>query len=149
MHKLRALLATFVLLAGLGLVAAQPASAHSTSEAGMQAICNNTATYYLYSQVVYSGYTWDIGWHSSGDGQLWFCSVLFSTGTRHGVPNLMTVSIYDNDGINAGAPGYDSGNFSHYAGPVKVKGCDVTAYASATGLSLKTIRHAASTPCTG
>jgi hypothetical protein len=103
-----------VLLAGIGLVAAAPASAHS----------------YLDSSMCGSGYDYYAGFYLGGTiarGSVFvkgdpfstadYCVVGFALGAAHGVPHYQRVRVHKNG--NAYLAGdIDAGTYSHYAGPV-------------------------------
>lgn len=112
MHKLKALLAAFVLLFGLGLFAAAPASAHSTFDVSP---CG--ASYVLHGQLFAAGGNGTVTWAMNPNTGT-YCFLGFAIGNDHGVSHYMRVrthqrgTAYDGDDI-------DEGNYAHYVGPVK------------------------------
>lgn len=136
MRRLKTLLAVLCLIVGIGLAGALPASAHDTSAAGMSALCDNTdhySVYFRYTEAnkgsAYHNYVWVVGSHTGTAGKLWFCSVLFVTGTTHGTTRTMNVAITENESPYTTV--LDVGEYGHYAGPIKIKGCDLAIDASA------------------
>jgi hypothetical protein len=113
MHKLRALLATFVLLTGLGMVAAAPASAHSTTDA---TICGSG--YSWVEQLIKGAGVVTLFYNSAATD---YCAVGFATGNDHGITHYQRVRISKNG--NGYLPGdIDAGQYAHYAGPVNKSG---------------------------
>lgn len=98
------------LIGGLILGTPLAASAHTLSTG--PGICGHSDYHLGYVDGSHTGHTLAEYHRVGAAGEHGYCYILFSTGSQHGFSHYMSVQIVGGQ--------VDSGNFEHYAGPVRL-----------------------------